>query len=282
MRRKCPHRRAAAIVAERSSADRSLGGRCRSRDTPAPDVDDRHAAQRPAPPPARLVDRDLLARHRPVSHPRPCPRDRRARLLRRRRRRSTRFTVAFQVPNPIRALVADAALSARVRPGLQRPAGEGRARRAHGGSPRASSGCPARARRADRALHPDRAAGRCAPFGYQGERELAVGLSRMLFPIVVAARRLRDRRRDPEQLRRVRHPGADPGRLEPRDHRRPRHRRPARRQRRTTKLYVYAGSILVGDHRPGAAADPVAARARRPAAARASTGATRRSSASSC
>ena len=51
---------------------------------------------------------------------------------------------------------------------------------------------------------------------------------------------------DPQQLRAVHRPGADAGRVEPRDHRRPRHRRPAEPTRPSGELYVYAGAIVLG------------------------------------
>ena len=60
--------------------------------------------------------------HRPLAHRRAGPRDRRRELLRHQRRRSSAFTIAFQVPNLVRALVADAALSSRVRARLHRAA----------------------------------------------------------------------------------------------------------------------------------------------------------------
>ena len=105
-----------------------------------------------------------------------------------------------------------------------------------------------------------------APFGDPGgDQDLAVGLSRVLFPIVAL----------------LGVSGIVVGILNSYDEfivpaltpvvwnlaiiARPRARRPAARTRSTAKLYVYAGSILVGDGDPGAAAGAVAARARRPA-----------------
>ena len=89
------------------------------------------------------------------------------------------------------------------------------------------------------------------------------------------ARPLRDRRRDPEQLRPVHDPGADAGLLEPGDHRRPRPRRAARRHRERQALRLRRlDRRRHGD--PVAAAAALAARARRPAPARARLCATRR------
>ena len=63
------------------------------------------------PPAAGPLDGDLLGGDRPLTCARPGPRDRRRVLLRRRRAGINAFTVAFQIPNLVRALVADAALS---------------------------------------------------------------------------------------------------------------------------------------------------------------------------
>ena len=70
-------------------------------------------------------------------------------------------------------------------------------------------------------------------FGDPGDDGLAVGLSRVLFPIVALLGALGDHRRDPQQLRAVHGPGADAGGLEPRDHRRPRASASRRRSTRT-------------------------------------------------
>ena len=112
---------------ERPAEARVLYSRPRGRATRGP---------RPA---ARAVDGDLRARHRPLAHPRPRPRDRRALLLRHRRRDQR---VRGRVPDPehrARARRRRRALVG-VRPGLQRAAGQGRARSARGASRRASSG----------------------------------------------------------------------------------------------------------------------------------------------
>jgi peptidoglycan biosynthesis protein MviN/MurJ (putative lipid II flippase) len=57
-----------------------------------------------------VVDGDLRARHRPLTNPRARPRDRRAYYFGAAGKINA-FTVAFQVPNLVRSLVADAALS---------------------------------------------------------------------------------------------------------------------------------------------------------------------------
>ena len=105
-------------------------------------------------------------------------------------------------------------------------------------------------------------------FGNPGhDTALAVGLSRVLFPIVDAARRLRDHRRDPQQLRPLHRAGDLAGLLEHRDHRRARDRRPAGGDDEHEALRV---RLLDPDRDgdPGAPADAVAARARRQAAPR--------------
>ena len=151
-----------------------------------------------------------------------------------------------RVPGPehVRALVADAALSSAFVPVFSDLLEKGERKRAWrvasslfwlmllglGGAHARSSSC---SRRCDRAALPGRST------------SLLVGLSRVLFPIVallgvsgiiVGILNSYDEFIDP---------GALAGRLEPRDHRRARARRPARRRRPTQKLYVYAGSILV-------------------------------------
>ena len=157
------------------------------------------------------------------------------------------FTVAFQVPNLVRALVADSALSP--------PR-----------SCRSSASCwrRGRRRRAWRvastvfwllllgltgitALCMMLAPLVVAPFGMPiGYDDLAVTLSRILFPIVDAARRLGRHRRDPQQLRAVLDPGADAGRSGTSPSSSGSSSASHRPTRRDAKLYVYAGSILVG------------------------------------
>ena len=141
------------------------------------------------------------------------------------------FTVAFQIPNLIRALVADAALSSAFVPVFSELLEKGERKRAW----RVASslfwlmllGLTA----LTRDLHPHRAVGD-GPLREPRRRPGAGGrtLARPL-PDRHPARRLRNRRRDPQQLRRVHGAGDLAGLLEPRDHRRPRHRRARRRRR---------------------------------------------------
>ena len=191
------------------------------------------AGRRAAGPPARRLDRDLLARHRDLARARPLPRGRRQELLRRQRPGQR---VQHRVPRPEhdpgarrrrRALVG-------LRAGVQRPAREGRAQARLARRLVALLADPARPRRPERALHPARAVADAAALPGlppAADRALAGAL-----PDRRAARRLRDRRRDPQQLRRVLDPGADARRLEPRDHRRARVRRAARRRHRQQAL----------------------------------------------
>ncbi len=93
---------------------------------------------------------------------------------------------------------------------------------------------------ADGALHPARAARSCAPFHPATTRPRRRPLAGAL-PDRRAARRLRDHRRDPEQLRRVLDPGAHARRLEPRDHRSGSCSACRASDGTDGKLYVYAG-----------------------------------------
>ncbi len=107
------------------------------------------------------------------------------------------FTVAFQVPNLVRALVADAALSAAFVPVFSELLEKGEKARAWRVASTRLLAAAARPLRHHRALHAARAAHhgalRHAAVAYD---DLAVTLSRILFPIVDPARRLgRDRRR---------------------------------------------------------------------------------------
>jgi putative peptidoglycan lipid II flippase len=94
------------------------------------------------------------------------------------------FTVAIQIPNLVRALVADAALSGAFVPVfselLEKGSGTSMARRL---DPLLADA--PRPRRPHRNLHPARAAAHAAVRRSGGDYELAVGLSRVLFPIVV-------------------------------------------------------------------------------------------------
>ena len=183
-------------------------------------------------PPARAVDRRLLARDRALPRPRARPRDRRAYFFGVSRADQR---VHGRVPDPeprARARRRRGALG-RVRPRLQRAAREG--------------GAEARlARRLDALLadaaRPRRRSPRssscsrrcsCAPFGDPGgDYDLAVGLSRVLFPIVVLLGLSGIVVGILNTYDHFTRAGAHAGRLEPRDHRRPRPRRPANRTTR--------------------------------------------------
>ena len=172
------------------------------------------------------------------------------------------FTVAFQVPNLVRSLVADAALSSAFVPVFSELLEKGEKKRAW----RVAStlfwlmllGLGALV-----ALLIVIAPLVIAPFGDPGgDKELAIGLSRVLFPIVALLGVSGDDRRDPQQLRPVHRPGAVAGLLEPGDHPRPRARRPARRHDRRQALRLRdLDRDRHGD--PGAAAGAVVAQARR-------------------
>ncbi len=109
------------------------------------------------------------------------------------------FTVAFQLPNLVRALVADAALSSAFVPVFSELLEKGERKRAWRVASTPVLADAARADRADGGLHPRRAVDH-RPLRQSRSRSsaLAVGLSRVLFPIVDAARRVGDRRRDPQ------------------------------------------------------------------------------------
>ena len=155
------------------------------------------------------------------------------------------FTVAFQVPNLVRALVADSALSAAFVPVFSELLEKGEKARAW----RVAStvfwllllgltGITALLMLlAPWVIAPVRAAGRL-------RRPRRHALADPL-PDRRPARRLGRDRRDPQQLRAVLDPRADPGVLEPRDHHRARRRRAAGRLGEREALR-YAGSILVG------------------------------------
>jgi len=86
----------------------------------------------------------------------------------------------------------------------------------------------------------------------RSRRALAGRTSRVLFPVVALARRVRDRRRDPEQLRPLHRAGTLTGVLEHRDHPRSCARVPQATRRH--ELYVYAPRSRRDDH-PGVPAD---------------------------
>ena len=176
------------------------------------------------------------------------------------------FTVAFQIPNLVRALVADAALSSAFVPVSASCSRRGR-RRAPGESPRPSSGSCCSSSAALTALFILAAPVLIPPLTGAYD-DLAVTLSRILFPIVVLLGLFGIVAGILNSYDAVHDPGPDAGVLEPRDHRRARHRRAARRHR-DGKLYVYAGSIVVGTVIQLLLPLPVASRARRPAPPRA-------------
>ena len=153
------------------------------------------------------------------------------------------FTVAFQIPNLIRALVADAALSSAFVPVFSELLEKGeQARLARRVEPLLADA--ARPRRSDGAVHPPRAAPD-APVRIPVDLDLAVGLSRVLFPIVALLGVSGIIVGILNSYEEFTIPALTPVVLEPRDHRRPRARRSAR-GREDAKLYVYAVSILVG------------------------------------
>ena len=178
------------------------------------------------------------------------------------------FTVAFQIPNLVRALVADAALSGAFVPVFSELLERGERARAW----RVASTilwllllaheCADGAVRTRGALR-DRPLRRPGRRRRPRRRPLAGAL-----PDRRLARPLRRRRRNPEQLRPVHGAGADTRRLEPRHHPRPRPRRPGcgRRGRGAVRLRRFDRRR---DGRAAAAAASLAPRARRPAAPRA-------------
>ena len=179
------------------------------------------------------------------------------------------FTVAFQVPNLVRALVADAALSSAFVPVFSDLLEKGERKRAW----RVASSLfwlMLLGLTALTALFIVVAPWVIGIFGNPGhDRALAVGLSRVLFPIVALLGVSGIVVGILNSYDHFTGPGALAGLLEPRDHRRPRDRRPA------GALVEHEALRLRGldprrDGHPGAPADAVAARARprRGAAAR--------------
>ncbi len=135
------------------------------------------------------------------------------------------FTVAFQVPNLVRALVADTALSSAFVPVFSELLEKGEKRRAWHVASSVFFLLLLGALRAHRALHPARTLDHAAVrlrgrAGGPRRRPLASPL-----PGRGAPRRLRRDRRDPQQLRAVHDPGDHADLLEPRDHHRAGRRR---------------------------------------------------------
>ena len=130
------------------------------------------------------------------------------------------FTVAFQVPNLFRSLVADAALSSAFVPVFSELLEKGDRKRAWRVASTPLLADAARPRRPHRApdhlrAARDRALRRSRRRQGAGDRPLPDPV-----PDHRAARGLRRDRRDPQQLRPLHRPGAVAGLLEPRDHRR--------------------------------------------------------------
>ena len=207
--------------------------------------DSRRRRRQPSPParrPPRALDGDLLHRDRRLADPRPRPRDRRAPLL---RRRGLDQHLHGRVPDPeprCASLVADAALSAAFVPVFSELLEKREKARAPGASPRRSSGSSSSASAALTALFILLAPWLMKPFGYEGaQEELVVDLSRVLFPTVVLLGLSGIVVGILNSYDHFTVPALAPGRLEPRDHPRPRPRRPAARTARSAQLYVYAG-----------------------------------------
>ena len=190
------------------------------------------------------------------------------------------FTVALLIPNLVRAFVADAALSGAFVPVFSELLEKGERQRAWRVASTLFWLTLLDPRRRHGALHPARAAAHAAV--RRSRRRLRArrrALARPL-PDRRAARAVRDRRRDPQHVPPLRAAGARAGRVERRDHRRARPRRPADRRRERAALPL-RGRRRRRDARAAPAADPVAAPARRAPDDGRSTGATRPSSACS-
>ena len=218
--------------------------------------DGRTAGRRRAAQAACRLERDLRARDRALPRARTGARDGRLVLL---RRLGPDQRVHGRVPDPEPRAGAGRGRRAVfvVRPGLQRSAREGRAPPRLAGRVEPLLADAPRAHRPDRDLHPDRAVGR-RHLRQSGQRPLARrrALAGAL-PDRGTARRLRDRRRDPEQLRPLHRAGAVAGVLEHRDHRRARDRRAARALGRLEALHLRRVDPR-GHLHPGLPADAVA------------------------
>ena len=218
--------------------------------------------------PARPVDRDLLRPDRDLAHRRSRPRDRGPALLRR-RGRDQRLHGRVPGTEPRARSRRRPGAQLGVRAGVQRAARE--RRESAGLARRLEPLLPLRARAdgSHRALHAARTVdhasvrlrGRAARISSSGSRACCSRCVALLGAVG-------DRRRDPEQLRAVHDPGAEPDLLESRDHRRRSSSACPRRTPKTAKLYVYAGGILVGTVIQVLLPVPVAHAARRQAAPR--------------
>ena len=172
------------------------------------------------------------------------------------------FTVAIQIPNLVRALVADAALSGAFVPVFSELLERGERKRAW----RVAStlfwltllilgGLTA--------LFILLAPLLMKPFGQPGRRLRPRGRALAgALPDRRPARPVGDRRRDPQHVPPLRVAGARAGRVEPRDRPRPRPRGAADRERERAALPL-CGRRRPRDGRPAPAPDPVAAAARR-------------------
>ncbi len=216
-------------------------------------------AHRAAAPPRRRGTH-LLVRHRPLAGDRPRPRGRRVLLLRcARPDQCVHRRVSVPEPRPRAARRRRALLG--VRPRLQRADREGRAQASVARRLEPLLADAARADRAQRVLHPDRAVDR-PPLRRAGRERGPRGraLARAL-PDRDPARNLRDRRRDPQHLRPLLRPGALPGLLEPGDRGRARARRAAHEQHQHPALHLRIRDPDRHVH-PGAPADALAPRPR--------------------
>ena len=172
------------------------------------------------------------------------------------------FTVAIQIPNLVRALVARRRALGRVRARVQRAPREGGEAAGVACRVDAVLADAARSRRRHRRVHPARAAAHAA-VRRPRRRLRAHGrtLARPL-PDRRPARAVRDHRRDPQHVPPLRAAGARAGGLEPGDHRWARPRRPADRRRERAALPL-CGRRRPRDARAAPPADPVAPAARR-------------------
>ena len=254
--RKCPLAAGRAMVADPT-------GRIAARDGLDTDTSEATPDARPQQPPDRALDRGLLARDRDLAGARPRARDGQRLLLRRHRAHQR---VHGRDPDPERRPRAPRRRRALgcVRPGVQRPAREGRATARLARRVDALLADAPRPRRRHRGLHPARAAAH-APVRGSRRRLRARGrsLARPL-PDRRPARPVRDRRRDPQHVPPLRAAGARARRLERRDRRRAPPRRSADRRRERAALPLRGGR-RARHARAAPPADPVAAPARRPA-----------------